>query len=200
MSRNRKKRQDHKSRPQLVAMVLVGAGLLILGSLALILLPKPDAAANPSTGLSGSQPSNIPAQVDYAAPELTLKDLSGATVSLADYQDKVVLVNNWATWCPPCKAEMPTLLAYYEAHKSQNFMIIAIEAGEPDADVAAFVKDYGLTFPVWPDPGQKSIQAFRNSGLPNSFVIDKTGTVRLAWTGAISQDNLEKYVTPILEQ
>jgi peroxiredoxin len=200
MSKNRKKKKTHNSRPQLVAMVLIGAGLLILGALALVLLPKPDAAANSSSGFSNSQPSNIPAQVNYAAPELTLKDLSGKPVSLADYRDKVVLVNNWATWCPPCKAEMPTLLAYYEAHKAQNFTIIAIEAGEPDSDVAVFVKEYGLTFPVWPDPSQKSIQTFRNPGLPNSFVIDTTGTVRLAWTGAISHDNLDKYVTPLLEQ
>lgn len=172
----------------------------MLGALALLLLPKPKAAANSSPAGSGNQPSNIPAQVDFAAPDLSLNDLKGNPVSLADYRDKVVLVNNWATWCPPCKAEMPTLQAYFETHKSQGFTIVAIEAGEPASAVASFVDQFGLTFPVWPDPTQKSIQAFRNPGLPNSFVIDKTGTVRLAWTGAISRDNLEKYVTPILEK
>jgi cytochrome c biogenesis protein CcmG, thiol:disulfide interchange protein DsbE len=200
MSRNHKKKQNHSNRPQIVAMAFIGVGLLLLGALALVLLPKPGAAANPSSGISGSQPSNIPAQVNYAAPDLTLQDLNGKPVSLADYQDKVVLVNNWATWCPPCKAEMPTLQAYYDAHKAEGFTIIAIEAGEPASDVSAFVKDYGLTFNVWPDPSQKSVQTFRNPGLPNSFVIDQTGTVRLAWTGAISQVNLEKYVTPLLEK
>ena len=63
-----------------------------------------------------------------------------------------------------------------------------------------FVKDYGLTFPVWPDLAQKATVAFRNPGLPSSYVIDRQGVVRLAWTGAISRGMLDKYVTPLLEE
>ena len=200
MSRQKRKRQKQKSRPQLVAMILVGSGLLILGFLALILLPKPDIAPEAKAGSASSQPSSVPAQVNFTAPVLNLVDLDGKPVSLADFRDQVVLVNNWATWCPPCKAEMPTLQAYFEAHRAQRFTIIGIEAGDPASDVGSFVKSFGLTFPVWLDPNQKALLAFRNPGLPNSYVIDRNGRARLAWTGAISREALEKYVTPLVEE
>jgi len=181
------------ARPQLLALALIGAGLVILGVAAWVLLPGLTAA-------SQEEVSAIPVQVSYAAPELSLTDLQGNPVSLIDYRGSVVLVNNWATWCPPCKAEMPALQAYYEAHQEQNFIIIAIEAGQPVSEVADFVRRYGLTFPVWTDPTLKATVAFRNPGLPSSYVIDASGTVRLAWAGAINLEKLEEHVTPLLEE
>ncbi len=187
--------RERQNRGKMIALALIGAGLIVLGAAAFIYLPKPDAAANPpETG------SVIPLAVSHAAPELSLTDLHGSPVALADYRGTVVLVNNWATWCPPCKAEMPTLQAYYEDHKGQGFTIIAIESGDPLAEVVGFVAEYGLTFPVWPDAAMKSIGAFRNPGLPSSYVIDRAGIVRLAWAGAVSRDMLEKYVTPLLKE
>jgi thiol-disulfide isomerase/thioredoxin len=118
--------------------------------------------------------------------------------SLADYRDDVILVNHWATWCPPCKAEMPTLEAYYEEHASEGFSIIAIEAGDSRDIVSQFAEQYNLQFPVWLDPDSASLRAFGNSTLPNSYVIDRMGTVRLAWTGEVNREVLEKYVTPLL--
>src|SRR5574342_52345 len=73
--------------------------------------------------------SAVPAKVNYAAPELTLTDLQGTTHSLTDYRGQVVLVNLWATWCPPCKEEMPTLQSFYTEHKAQGFMVVAINEG-----------------------------------------------------------------------
>ena len=177
------------NRPRLMALALVGAGFVILGAATWVMLPA-----------SPPELSAIPAQVNYAAPLLSLTDLRGNPASLVDYRGIVVLVNNWATWCPPCKAEMPALQAYYEAHRSQNFTIIAIEAGQQVSEVADFVRRYGLTSPVWTDPTLKAVAAFRNPGLPSSYVIDASGTVRLAWAGAINLENLEKYVTPLLEE
>ena len=114
--------------------------------------------------------------------------------------EKPRIINFWATWCPPCKEEMPTLEAYFDAHRQDGFVIVAIEDGEPLEEVSAFVKDYGLTFPVWPDPKWVATTAFKTDNLPTSFVIDRTGIVRLTWTGAISRDVLEKYVTPLLKE
>lgn len=182
-------------RGKVIALALIGAGLIILGAAAFMYLPKPNAAAESPQTMSA-----VPVEVSYAAPELTLTDLQGGPVALADYRGTVVLVNNWATWCPPCKAEMPTLQAYYEKHQVEGFTIIAIEAGDPLAEVVEFVAEYGLTFPVWPDAAMKSISAFRNQGLPSSYLIDRSGTVRLAWAGAVSRDMLEKYVTPLLQE
>jgi peroxiredoxin len=178
-------------------LALIGAGLLLLAALAWTWLSAADANAleNPdSEGLS----SVVPVAVDYPAPELSLQDLSGVPVSLEGYRGQVVLVNNWAIWCPPCKAEMPVLQAYYLDHRDRGFTIIGIEAGEPTDQVVDFVEDYGLSFPVWPDLEKAALKAFQNGGLPNSYVIDRDGQVRLAWTGAISREMLDAHVTPLL--
>jgi peroxiredoxin len=181
-----------------VAMVLLGAGLVLLGLVAIRLIPalfaQIESGQAAGVGLLGA-----PAQVNYPAPILELTDLQGNPVSLSQYKGKVVLVNNWATWCPPCEAEMPELQSYYQDNLNKNFTIIAIEAGDPLAEVVAFVNRYGLTFPVWQDPQLKAVAAFRNSGLPSSYVIDQYGKIRLVWTGPVRYDMLEKYVTPLLE-
>jgi peroxiredoxin len=94
---------------------------------------------------------------------------------------------------------MPILEDYYRDHQKQNFTVIGIESGQESEDVQYHVDLYKLTFPVWLDLQQTSLRAFQNSSLPNSYVIDKDGQVRLAWTGAISREMLEKHVTPLLE-
>lgn len=143
----------------------------------------------------------IPAAVRYEAPTLALPDLAGNVRSLADYRGQVVLVNVWATWCPPCQAEMPLLQSYYEKHRQRGFAVVGIEDGEPDDDVRAFVTRYGLTFPIWLDPTHKAgDSAFKTINLPSSYVVSRDGVVRLAWYGAISERNLEKYVTPLIEE
>lgn len=180
-----------------VGALIFGAGLLLIGAAAVIALPK--ASGQAATG-EPAETSVVPVAVEYPAPELALTDLEGNSVSLADYRGQVVLINLWATWCPPCKYEMPTLQAYFEDHGSEGFMLIAINDGDPSEDVIAFAKDYGLTFPVWLDPTYiASEQAFKTNALPSSFVIDREGIVRYAWTGAISLAMLEKYITPMLE-
>lgn len=142
----------------------------------------------------------VPAVVNFPAPDISLNDLNGQPVSLTDYNQQIVLVNNWATWCPPCKSEMPTLMKYYQEHRKQGFMLIGIEAGDPATDVAKFVAEYKLTFPILLDPNTRALDSFHNDSLPSSYVIDHNGTVILAWTGPISHAMLEKYLTPLLEQ
>ena len=173
---------------------VLGIGLMLVGLAAFLMLLG-------TKNTEASQPvsrSVVPVEVNYPAPELSLQNVNGDTESLAGYRDKVVLVNNWATWCPPCKAEIPTLEAYYQAHKMDDFVIIGIEAGDAQVEVLGFVKSAGITYPIWIDLENASLKAFGSSGLPNSFVIDRKGTVRLAWVGEINREVLEKYVTPLL--
>jgi len=187
----KKKYRHQQQRP--FPIVPVALGLFLIG-FALLALVKPKTENNvANTGV-------VPFAVEYAAPELSLQNINGATESLADYREHVVLVNNWATWCPPCKAEMPTLAAYYNEHQAEGFTIIAIEAGDPVEPVAEFAQTYNLKFPVWLDPNGASLKAFGNGSLPNSYVIDRSGTVRYAWTGEINKAMLEKYVTPLLAE
>jgi len=157
-------------------------------------------AAPKSDSKAESSASVVPMAVNFAAPELSLENINGETKSLADYRNDVVLVNNWATWCPPCKAEMPTLSAYYNEHNTEGFTIIAIEAGDTKAAVSEFAQNYNLKFQVWLDPNGTALKAFGNGSLPNSYVIDRSGTVRYAWTGEISHEMLERYITPLLTE
>jgi peroxiredoxin len=185
--------RKYKARQRIPAWPFVLGFVLLMAALFLI----------PSKEPSGTLPeeySSIPAEVNYAAPELALENLNGGTEALTDYRGKVVLVNNWATWCPPCKAELPTLVAFYNEHAADGFVIIGIEAGEPANQVVPFAEQYQITYPVWLDPDHLSGQAFGNSNLPNSYVIDRTGTIRLAWTGQISREMLDKYVTPLIAE
>jgi peroxiredoxin len=141
----------------------------------------------------------VPVKVNYPAPELTLMDSEGISRSLADYRGQVVLVNLWATWCPPCKEEMPALQTFYNRYRDRGFVVIAINDGDPTGDVLQFVKDYQLTFPVWLDPTYIATeQAFKTLNLPSSFVIDRTGTIQLQWVGGVSLKTLEKHVSPLI--
>ena len=173
-------------------LFFLGLGiLLIAGSLYFIFQNSP----------SQGDLSAVPVQVNYPAPDLTLKDIEGVPASLADYHRQVVLVNLWATWCPPCKEEMPALEAFYGRHRKDGFTIVAINDGDPTSDVLQFVKDYDLSFPVWLDPTYIGTeQAFKTLNLPTSFVINRQGTIVLSWVGGINMKNLEKYVTPIIEE
>lgn len=193
------KKTKQPSSAFIYGLMLIGAGLIALGAVLFLVLNSSRASADQNSN-SAIPDSTIPVGVDYAAPELKLTDLEGKPVALTDYSGKVVLVNMWATWCPPCKAEMPTLEAFYEKYKSKGFEIIGLNDGDTLDLVAPFVKEYGLTFPVWLDEQYQSEKAFNTMNLPSSFVIDRTGTVRLMWIGAISKTMLEKYVPDIIQE
>ena len=185
---------------KLIALLLLGIGLILIGLAAMLLLPSVAETASENNGEdSAGLPSVIPAKVSFPAPELVLPDLSGQSFALSDFAGQTVLVNNWAIWCPPCKAELPDLERFYREHQDENFTIIAIEAGSPLEDVTQYVNESGLTFPIWFDPQEKALDAFLNFSLPSSYVIDPTGQVQLAWTGAIRYEVLEKYVAPLLQ-
>ncbi len=186
-----------RKRSNLLIQLMAGSGLILVG-IALFMLLKPGTGS--AAPASAAEESVVPVAVSYRAPELSLTDVHGVTGSLADYRGRVVLLNNWATWCPPCKAEMPTLESFYEAHAQAGFTIVAVEAGETQADVLPFMQRYGMTFTVWLDPTHAALDAFHNGNLPNSYVIDRSGMVRYAWTGAISRSMLEQYVTPLIAQ
>ena len=178
-------------------LILIGLGLITIAIAFVFFMPQTDETTSASE--PGEIPASIPGEMNYPAPELTLQDMQDQTVSLADYRGQWVLVNNWATWCPPCRAEMPELNAFYEAHKDEGFVLVAISSGDTKTQIAEFTREYGLNFPMWQDPTSASLRAFRMDYLPSSFVIDPSGTVRLAWTGAVSLETLETYVTPLLD-
>lgn len=198
MSKPAKNQHRASKSKSALPLILIGTGLIVIAVAIVIFIPK--TGDTTSASAPGEIPASVPGEMNFPAPELTLTDMEEQTVSLADYRGQWVLVNNWATWCPPCRAEMPELNAYYEAHKDEGFVLVAISSGDTKAQIADFTQEYGLSFPMWQDPTSASLRAFRMDYLPSSFVIDPSGTVRLAWTGAVSLETLEKYVTPLLQQ
>jgi peroxiredoxin len=183
------------NKTNFLPFILVGVGLMVFIGIALYL------QSTSGVDQQAQDPFLLqPIEVDQPAPELTLFDLDGNPVSLSDFVGQVVLVNNWATWCPPCRQEMPEFKAYYDKYRDQGFQIVAVEAGQPESEVRAFVEEQGLDFVILLDPGNQSLITFQNSSLPNSWVIDRRGHLRMAWLGSINLPTLEKYVTPLLEE
>lgn len=129
------------------------------------------------------------------APEFTATTLEGKSVTLADYAGKVVLVNIWATWCLPCREEMPSMQRLYDALKAsgegsgdgEDFEILAVSidaamgqqdaAGRDGGDLGAFAAEYGLTFPILHDPSGDIQRTYQTTGVPESFVIGKDGLI-----------------------
>ena len=106
--------------------------------------------------------------------DFTLLDLQGKPWHLRDLKGKVVLVNFWATWCPPCRKEMPDLQALYDRYKDQGFLVLSI-SDEETAKVSPFIAERKITYPVLLDPGRKINDAFIVEGIPKSFVYDREG-------------------------
>lgn len=188
-------RSGNKDKSKILAMVLMGGGLLVFGLAALLLLPGISPAAE-----NTADKAIKPARVDFPAPDLQLHDIEGLPVSLVDYRGQTVLVNNWATWCPPCREEMPILNSYFRDHRHQEFVLVAIDAGDTAAMVSDFVARYELEFPVWIDPTSLALNSFRNNYLPSSYLINPEGQVVMAWSGAVTRASLEEHITPILKE
>ena len=106
--------------------------------------------------------------------DFTLTDLQGKSWHLADLRGKIVLVNFWATWCPPCRKEMPDLQALYDKYKDQGFLVLSI-SDEGTAKVVPFIKERNISYPVLLDPGRKVNELYQVDGIPKSFVYDREG-------------------------
>ena len=123
----------------------------------------------------------IPApQVDFLAPDFTLQTVAGETVTLSNLRGKAVLVNLWATWCPPCRAEMPAIQKLYEEYKDQGLVVLAVNATNQDdsAKIPAFIEEYRLTFPILLDTTGQASQVYQLRSLPSSYFIGRNGVIK----------------------
>jgi peroxiredoxin len=129
----------------------------------------------------------FPVTVGAQAPDFRAKDLStGKVKTLADYRGEVVLLNVWATWCPPCIVEMPSMQRLHEAYGSRGLKVVAVSIDDyvGEDSVRAFAKGLGLTFEILHDPTHAIEKAYQTTGYPESFVIDRGGTIRKKWISA----------------
>ncbi|MCJ7538746.1 MAG: TlpA family protein disulfide reductase [Desulfobacterales bacterium] len=126
------------------------------------------------------------------APNFTFPGLEGKTVSLTDYKGKVVFLNIWATWCPPCREEMPSMERLYQKLKGEDFIILAVSIDASGAEaVTPFARNYKLSFPVLLDNKGKSQILFETTGIPESFIIDKEGVIAQIIIGPRDWDSPE---------
>ena len=128
---------------------------------------------------------------DAGTPPLALKDPAGAPHALADYRGKIVLVNFWATWCDPCREEMPSMQRLKERLADRRFAILAVNYGESQEKVAEFLKRVPLDLQMLLDPGQETARAWKVRILPVSFLLDAGGRVRYSVIGEIDWEGPE---------
>ena len=130
---------------------------------------------------------------------IMLTTLDDQQVAVTDYRGQVVLVNFWATWCGPCREEMPALETYYQAHQRDGFVLLAVNAGEKPEKVRAYIAQGGYTFPVLLDRDGAAADALGGvRGMPTSFILDGAGVIVYEHVGALTSEVLTARVTALL--
>ena len=124
----------------------------------------------------------FPVEVGSKAPDIAAQTIDGTkrTKTLADYKGKIVIVNLWATWCEPCRDEMPSMEKLYREFGPQGLEIVAVSVDNPGSEetIRAFAKELGLTFEILHDPAKEVARRYQVTGYPESFVIGREGIIR----------------------
>ena len=177
------KKLFRKSAITIAALVLFGfLGLLVWGML----------NKEPITGLSGVT------RVNRAAPDFTLATFSGKTISLQDLRGKPVVINFWASWCPPCRIEAPLIERTWRAYKNRGLIFLGINIQDRKQDALNYIREFDITYPNGPDPtGEISID-YGVSGLPVTFFVSGSGEVVRRWVGAIDKSVLINSIEEIM--
>ncbi len=170
-------------------------GRSVLGLLAIVLLGLlaapgcSQSVADRSNPQSGLPPAPEPGRL---APDFTLTDLEGNAVTLSDFRGKVVFINFWATWCPPCRAEMPEIEAIYQEYKSKDVVVIGVDLLEAENEVRQFVQKGGYSWTFVIDTTGVVANKYSITAIPTSFFLDKEGIIRAVSTGAMTKRTMER--------
>ena len=123
------------------------------------------------------------AQAGKPAPALSGKTLAGKPVSLAGFKGKVVLVDFWASWCAPCKEEMPVLQKLNKKYGGQGFTVLGVSVDNEEDKAKEFIKKMGVTFPIMHDKGHAIAERYKPAKMPTSFIVDREGKIRFVHEG-----------------
>ncbi len=165
--------------------------------------PRLTATPCDKCGKDRSRPTPTPQQpvaVGRVAPEFELAGLAGEQVRLSDYRGQIVLLNFWATWCGPCRLEVPGLVSIFERYRRRGFTVVAVNLGEPSEQVQAYVDKAGMTFPVLLDPDGRTRRLYPSRGIPATVILDREGIVRHMVVGAMPEEMIGRLVEPLLGQ
>ena len=174
-----------------VAWLTVAGGLLLgLGiGLALFATPLPSSSA----AVAATQEPVVAPIVDSLAPDFELETVDGDLVRLSDLRGEVVALNFWATWCAPCRLEMPDLQARADAY-GDRLTVLGVNFDETAEEVDAFRQEVGVRFPLLLDPGGEVQRLYRVLGYPTTFFIDSEGVIRIQHLGLMSAEQIDQYL------
>ena len=126
---------------------------------------------------------------------LRFKDIRGKSVTLSDYKGKVVVIDFWATWCPPCRKEIPGLITLYDAYKSRGLVVLGVSMDDSMSDIRKFAKKAAMNYPILIGNGHDDLEpAFGPLPLPNAFVISREGKICFKHEGLTEKDQLEREI------
>jgi peroxiredoxin len=163
--------------------VLLGVSIAVAGGVAL--------AGRNEDEQDSDEGKQVAPVVGALAPDFTLVNLEGENVSLSDFHGQPVLINLWATWCGPCRIEMPTIQSRFEKFLDEGFIVLAVNFDEPRGDVQAFRDEFGLTFQILLDPGANVQKLYRTRSYPTSFFVDRKGVIQAQHIGVMTEGNLD---------
>lgn len=179
---------DGPPRPSYPWRWLALAAVVLAASVAVVALPQREGTG--AVALGGVRGGG-PLAAGSPAPDFELAGPGGGVFRLGDYRGQPVLLNFWATWCPPCRSEMPDIEALYR-EAPRRFAVLAVNIQEAEGPVRQFVSKYGLTFPVVLDTTGEVTQRYGVSALPTTYFIDADGTVAEAHVGPLNRASIEE--------
>lgn len=155
----------------------------------------------PAAATAGGPPPTSPRE-GFSAPDFTLDLLGGGQVTLSELRGKVVMINLWASWCIPCRVEMPEIERVYQAYQDQGLVVLAVNSTFQDSerDAAAFVQELGLTFPIPLDRTGAVGQRYRLRALPSTFFVDRQGVIRSAVFGTMNAALIQAEVETLIQE
>lgn len=180
----------------MIKWILATAGAIGLGLAAVPLLPG---ESGPSI-VAGAEAAAVCDGKGRRAPDFTLKDLAGKDVRLADYKGKVVLVNFWATWCGPCKYEIPMFVDLQQRYGGQGLAFLGISVDDPLEELTPFVTKYKMNYPVLIGLGREEVQEAYGPmfGIPVTVVVGRDGAICTRYFGLRSKERFEQDIKALL--
>jgi thiol-disulfide isomerase/thioredoxin len=150
--------------------------------------------------ISESAHSGPAGLVGQAAPVFALRDDRGSPVSLTQYRGRVVIMNLWASWCPPCRAEMPDLQRLEEANAQRGLVVVGVNEGESAQRARTFAASLRIRFPIWIDDGQRYGRIYAALGLPTTVIVDPDGVIVKGFDGPLTFEQMRAAVAGLVPQ
>ncbi len=147
-----------------------------------------------------SAPQGPAGMVGRPASDFTVSDIDGRPAALADFHGKTIVLNLWASWCPPCRAEMPDLQRLYARFASSGVVVVGVDQGESAATIRSYSQSLGIHYPLWVDQEQKYGRVYEAIGMPTTTIVAPNGTIVKTFDGPLSFDQMVGAVAPYVRR